>query len=232
MIRDVKVIHMHDKTDSQTISLEIPKSCPCCGVTYDRSPLCSYYSEKNEEHGEVFSLYGCPSCDSLFVIRYSWDWSYSGANTTLLSEFPYKNQQTSFPDDIRALSPQFVEIFQQAEKSERHELSEICGMGYRKALEFLVKDYAIHSQPDHTEEIKKAALGPCINKYIQDDKIKALATASAWIGNDETHYVRKHEDYNVEHLKRFIKTIVAFITFNLSVEEAQALINSQKKPHS
>lgn len=74
-------------------------------------------------------------------------------------------------------------------------------MGYRKSLEFLIKDYAIAFHPDKETDIVKSQLSPCINEYIDNKRIKSLATASAWIGNDETHYTRKHEDYNVEHLK-------------------------------
>lgn len=61
------------------------------------------------------------------------------------------------------------------------------------------------------ESIKSLMLSPCINKYIDNPKIKTLATASTWLGNDETHYVRKHEDYNIEHLKVFISSVAAFI---------------------
>ena len=74
----------------------------------------------------------------------------------------------------------------------------------------------------------QAVLSPCINTYIDNPRIKTLATASAWIGNDETHYVRKHEDYNLEHLKIFISATVSFINSELSYLKAEQLLNTPK----
>ena len=72
-------------------------------------------------------------------------------------------------------------------------------------------------------------LSPCIQNYIDNQRIKNLATASAWIGNDETHYARKHEDYNVKDLLAFIDAIETFINADLSAFEAEKLINNSKK---
>lgn len=101
-------------------------------------------------------------------------------------------------------------------------------MGYRKALEFLVKDYAISINPDKVHEISHTALSPCINKFIDSDRIKALATASAWLGNDETHYCRKHDEYTLKHLKAFISAAVSFIDSELAYQEARQLLSTPK----
>lgn len=70
-------------------------------------------------------------------------------------------------------------------------------------------------------------LGQCINDYIDDDKIKKSSKVSAWLGNDETHYIKKFEDKDINDLKRFIDTVVYFILYNLNVDEADEIINSQ-----
>ncbi len=119
----------------------------------------------------------------------------------------------------------FVKIYNQAEISENSGCLEICGLGYRKALEFLVKDYAIKFNPDDEESIKKQMLSPCINHYIDNPRIKTLATASAWIGNDETHYIRKHDDYDLHHLKTFIAALVSHIDSEFSYLKAVNLLN-------
>lgn len=43
-------------------------------------------------------------------------------------------------------------------------------MGYRKALEFLVKDYAIFLNQEDEDKIKNASLSSCINNYIDNIK--------------------------------------------------------------
>lgn len=68
-------------------------------------------------------------------------------------------------------------------------------------------------------------LNNCISTYIDNDKIKALAKASTWLGNDEAHYVQKNVNYTVQDLKRFIRTVVAYIEYELTYSEALELIS-------
>ena len=91
-----------------------------------------------------------------------------------------------------------------------------------------MKDYAISLHPDKVDSIKQKMLSPCINDYIENERIKTLAIASAWIGNDETHYVRKHENYGIDQLKAFITSIVTYIDCEISVCQAETLLNSSK----
>lgn len=99
---------------------------------------------------------------------------------------------------------------------------EICGTGYRKALEFLVKDYLCHISPDNADSIKSELLGNSI-KRIESTRIKTLAERCAWIGNDETHYVRKHDDVGLDEIKTFITAILHYVESELAFEKAEAI---------
>lgn len=147
----------------------------------------------------------------------------------MIDTYPIAKNKTAFSEKLATVSPHFVRIYHQAEMAEAQGMTEICGMGYRKALEFLVKDFACMMNPDEEDDIKKLPLSACINNYIESNRIKTLATASAWLGNDETHYVRKHEDYDTEDMKIFIKSLVPFIESELAFLEAQEFIESKKK---
>ena len=78
-------------------------------------------------------------------------------------------------------------------------------------MEFLIKDYAIHNKPTEKEKIEKKLLGPCIADYVDDNRIKTVAKRAVWLGNDETHYVRKWEGKNLEDLKKLIELTVHWI---------------------
>ena len=134
-------------------------------------------------------------------------------------QFPSSKENIDSPDDIKELSPRFVKIYNEAATSENETLLEICGMGYRKALEFLVKDYLIHKTPEEEEAISSESLAQSINR-IEDKRIKVLASRSAWLGNDECHYVRKHEDYGIEELKTFINAMLTYISSEIAFEKA------------
>lgn len=111
---------------------------------------------------------------------------------------------TSHSRTIKETSPDFCEIYAQAEKAEQHGLNLVAGPGYRKALEFLMKDYACILRPDEKATIEKMLLGNCISEFIESDQIKAIAKRATWIGNDETHYVRKWADKDLNDLKNLI----------------------------
>lgn len=128
-----------------------------------------------------------------------------------------------FETGISSLSPQFVKIYNQALQAESQMLDEIAGLGYRKALEFLIKDFSIHKNPDDEEKIQSLLLNQCIKTYINDPNIQILAQKAAWIGNDEAHYLRKHTDRDVSHLKAFIAATVHFISVILIVEDAESM---------
>lgn len=215
--------------------LPLPKQCPHCSVAYGSSPTASFYTIRRDYESPkfqyVYSCYFCPHCENLFFVQYYANGDFYTRNPSgfIAKVLPEYTQEASFSEGIQKLSPKFVKIYHEAEHAENIGLMEICGLGYRKALEFLVKDFAIFSNPSETDAIKSKMLAPCITDYIDNRRIKSLATASAWIGNDETHYVRKHEDYNLSHLKAFISAIVSYIDSELSYLEAEVLLKKPKK---
>jgi len=157
-------------------------------------------------------VYQCPNtnCQVLFIAKYA---RYPQAANTfeLKSCVPFELLTTSHSETIKAISADFCEIYAQAEKAEQYGLILRAGPGYRKALEFLMKDYACLLQPDQKEGIEKMLLGLCISTYIKSDQIKAIAKRAAWLGNDETHYVRKWADKDLNDLKKLISLTLHWI---------------------
>lgn len=237
MNKIVSPISVNPDDEVGSFELPVPTQCPVCSVAYLGEPLSSYYVKVDDfsrSSEDVYALYFCPHCESIFFVQYQILDDYFapmyGSPCVIQRIFPTPSSKTVFPEHIKKISPKFVEIYHQSEKAENDGLTEICGMGYRKALEFLVKDFAIHTHPDKSSEIEspKLMLSQCIKTYIDSQKIKTMAEASAWIGNDETHYTRKHENYDVQDLKRFINTAVAFIEYELNFSEASEFLNPEK----
>lgn len=210
--------------DTSSIKMNIPDICPHCGKSLLPIHLISLdvYSCNNQG---IASIYLCNSCNQFFfTISYRPD--YYNETVFLALTYPVLKESVKISSSVEAISPNFVKIYNQAINAENNELDEICGMGYRKALEFLIKDFAIYKFPEKSEDIIKCTLSNCIKKYCTNDRIKTLATACAWIGNDECHYIRKHEDYSVESLKAFINATVTFIESELSFDAATQLLQS------
>ena len=217
-------LNHYDSEHFVEFSLELPTKCPCCGTAYSRSPEHANYFQESSGVMTAYATYFCPACGRCFFVVYLIQEDSPDFLGFPIAQYPTPSESTSFSQELSTLTPKFVEIYHQAEKAEALGLTELCGIGYRKALEFLVKDYAISQHPDKESEIVSSFLGNCIADFIDNKKIKTLAKASAWLGNDETHYVRKHQNYNVQDLKRFIKATVAYIDSELSFTEAFAFL--------
>lgn len=200
--------------------VQLATRCPCCGVHLTPLTIHGAVIDGNDdEESVIFILNFCSHCNECFISRHSFDEENDGGFSFDFAA-PLSHFQHDFSVSISRLSPDFVSIYNEALHAEEIGLKSICGMGYRKALEFLIKDYTIHKNPDKKEDIVKKQLMPCINDYIDDSRLKSLATAATWLGNDETHYTRKHEDYDLNNLKIFINAFVTFIEADMTYEEA------------
>lgn len=216
-------------TNNERICYETVNKCPICNSSIAPVEKSKFF---NSDSKMYFFMFECPACNKGFITHYNYtnerkiknDISYNMLK--LVNSYPKVPELHQFDENIKKLSSNFCEIFNQAYVAEQMNLNEIAGIGYRKALEFLIKDYCIDKNKEQEEKIKKEPLSQVITNYILSDKIKNLAKASIWIGNDETHYVRKYEDKDIEDLKRFISATVAYITYELIADSAQEFVNN------
>lgn len=199
---------------------DYPDLCPAC-----HKQITPNYNGRvfTTDEIQVSAVLTCPNphCESSFIAVY-----YLKDNMTHFyfnHIFMIKPQMESYSDEIETLSPQFTKIYNEAYFAEQNKLLEICGVGYRKALEFLIKDYLIKKFPDKEEEIKSTLLGKCIKDFVQDTRIKETSKRAVWLGNDHTHYVKKWESKDLSDLKLLIKLSVNWVESEIMTE---ALINS------
>lgn len=221
----LKEINNNLNTKNVYLSFEEEYICPRCKITI--SPNFISGSLDTITSASIFNY--CRNCNSTFITNYQCFIHNELPNklelvaTGIISSEPNTFYKENFEPEINKISNQFEKIYNQAFAAESTGLDEIAGLGYRKSLEFLIKDFAIHLHPDKEDEIKSKMLSKCINDYIDDSRIKTLATKSAWIGNDEAHYIRKQESRDVDDMKKFIKAALYFITMVLITEDAETI---------
>jgi len=184
-----------------------PNECPHC----HKHIIPKFNSDYLEvEQYAIFATLVCPNvdCGKPFVAEYLRD-----ANT----EYEYKKLvkysvvSEDFSDEITDISPKFKIIYNEAYFAEQNNLFEICGVAYRKALEFLLKDYLIKLFPDKESSIKKSSISKCIDSYVDDSRLKSTSKRAIWLGNDHTHYEKKWDDKNLDDLKTLIKLTINWI---------------------
>jgi len=197
----------------------IPDVCPICLHSCTPRHLDGWLQDE-----KVQKVFGCTrdECQALFIAYYE----YSGDTKTQISErlyeyyseAPISFDEKTFPEIIDKISQQFSSIYNEALEAETNGLLNICGAGYRKAIEFLIKDYLISVKKKPEDEIKKTFLGTCIEKYIEDKNIKKCAKRAVWIGNDETHYIRIWEEKDLKDLKDLIDVTLFWIESEYKTE--------------
>lgn len=200
--------------------------CPTCHFAIEPKPLGAFFIREDESQYETYRLNLlclCKRCRQIFMSEFC-GCSYEGFGPIYSFSSPEYSAPTTphnsaISEAIKEMSPNFAETYIQSEAAESQQLFQICGVGYRKALEYLVKDYLCHKYPDSTDVICAELLGASLRR-IDDPRIKTLAERTTWIGNDETHYIRKHEDLSINDMKRFIKALLIYIESELAFEEA------------
>jgi hypothetical protein len=184
-----------------------PNECPYCH-RHIIPEFKSDYLDKDQYY--LYATLICPNteCDIPFVARYNREHDINFFYKTLTS---YSVIIENFSDEIMGISSMFTQIFNEAYFAEQNGLHEICGVGYRKSLEFLLKDYLITLFPDKEAAIKKCTISNCINSHVQDTKLKSTANRAIWLGNDHTHYEKKWNDKDLSDLKMLIKLTINWI---------------------
>jgi hypothetical protein len=203
------------KLHNDSPSVDVPETCPICHRYSQFTFLFSDFIENGKRIQATFRC-GYSECTSFFFCYYVWArqnnrFSHAAEVLTLTDVRPIKPDLASFPKCVHEISPAFISIFGEAAEAAQLRLVNIAGPGYRKAFEFLIKDYAISRAPNRKAEIEAKFSSAVVNDFVQNPKIQAIAKRCLWLGNDETHYLRKWAKHDLEDLVTLIKLSVNWI---------------------
>lgn len=206
----------------KTANFSPPNPCPFCNVinspdvhsgVYDLYP---YDDDNDIEYKNAYIFFTCSNCHESFMGIYTLstpEINYQNPIFSLTKVFPNQLHFKEVPE-ITAFSPSFVRIYSETLYAEQEGLAELTGMGFRKALEFLVRDYLVSLEPKTEESIRKLTFSDCIKKLDVD--LQEIAEGANWLSNDFVHYTKKHDEFNIEDLKEFIGLFVLKIQAKVS----------------
>ena len=222
----------------QTYSLEIPNSCPYCHVANSPTKLWGQESRDIDDINITFASWTCGNikCRRVFITQHRLDedekeWKLSG----FLNGFP---KGPDWPTPILELKcgissnlnekpdSKFIKTYLQSLVAENKGLDELSGMGYRKSIEYLVKDWAISIYPEKKDEIFHNWLAYVIENFFQGD-LKEILQRATWLGNDQSHYNQVFQDYNINDLKELIALIM--VDLDREHKKKQYITNIQKR---
>ncbi|EOS7926194.1 hypothetical protein AB1I58_08360 [Enterococcus hirae] len=218
---------------TKDVALEIPRICAHCKNTGEQVYINGVeLPKKNSANTETLLTTACQFCGEVSLHFFN-------------DEFPGSKHLFSIPPltstiDLDTMNissniinkfPDFIKILKQAKEAERANLDQLAGMGYRKALEFLVTDFLLeYPQNNISEEWIKNPTTSLSNKIanLPNERIKVLSKAISFIGNDETHYSKRHPEHDVESIKMFLKTLISDIENEIAYQEAEKFLQKPK----
>ncbi len=190
--------------EGRSFPYDVPDACPIC---HRHSEMQVVTADLTEYRKTVQVVLRCAyiGCRSFFICY------YHPGQSALIATKPLKPQVAQLPEAVQKMSLMFVQVFAEAEEASQLGLSQIAGPGYRKAFEFLIKDYAKTLAPEKEAEIEAKFSGAVVNEYIAHPRIQELAKRSLWLGNDEAHYLRRWTDHDITDLVTLIRLTASWI---------------------
>lgn len=98
-------------------------------------------------------------------------------------------------------------------------------MGFRKALEKLVTDFAINQNSDNDDKILGMSLHNRIETYFKDSDAKTALMACKWLGNHETHHVNCNTAEDLQLLEDLIEDTLFYIHREIRHKKAEHINN-------
>ena len=226
MSYEITATDFNDLRTTVNIDKKDADYCPICHRNVDPIHIASFLTGQETSSRYLQRVYRCPNsqCVMTFLALYR---CVPQSGMTGHCWYFYERVEPgyplapSIPPKIEKISKDFAKIYKQASYAENYGLKDICGSGYRKSLEFLVKDFLI-SRCDKLgidkDKITKTSLYNCIINWIEDPMTKSVAKRATWLGNDETHYYRKWEDKDLRDLTNLLRLTINAIENQLLAE--------------
>lgn len=227
-------VHHAQSSNTSRITIDIDEYCPHCKKPVSPDIIYAITSKvfKNYSDNSVAIFLRCPrkACSKFYSLEYNCFIDKFGDFEVDddPEQYTYSpHLENTLPENLKTTFPNFDNIYNQSLAAESMGLDKIAGVGYRKSIEFLIKSYVIKEHPDKKDDIESKFLGKVIKDDLTDiPKVQTLAQAAVWIGNDETHFTRIHDDKDIRDMKSFLEAAALFISANLKADEAEEFITS------
>lgn len=211
--------------------------CPHCNKGI-RINILKIHIEEFDGTKFVNLICQCPLCHEIFFAQYDFEMILDPFGFPKFRPepiyYPSKQQIPVVEKEIETLSPNFLDAFRQATMIEQLKYSDLAGLAYRRAFEFLIKDYVISLMPDKEEEIiNDSSVSNIINNRIPETRefvqLKEISKRVWWLGSDYAHYKKHYIDKDILDLKQCIDIVKYQIVMNLRYNHQVASIKKNRK---
>lgn len=188
--------------------LDKPMLCPICGAYVDSTRVDAKLFSRDVEPSYGIVQYRCTHCTKTYLVAYE----LNSAERSSRFRFFLPHLSNEYENEIISnFSLDFIRYYNQALRSELAGDTEIAAIGYRTAIEFLIKDYAINELGKPREEVVQKKLMSAISEYMGERDLIATADVVRILGNDYTHYERRHPEHDLTLLKQYLEIFIKLV---------------------
>lgn len=214
-----------------------PKICAHCNYTGDQlylSGVAFPYEDPDDTERDILLVTFCQYCKKVTLHFYIEEIDFGDTKYELVSTIPKLKSPMTLQNlsvELQNKFPDFFTIFKQSQEAELNNLDHLAGMGYRKSLEFLVTDFLLEYLPEGTSVDWLTDPSTTLNQKIgklPSERIRKLSTAISYLGNDETHYTRRHPEHGITSIKVFINALLSDMDNEIVLLDAEKILNKPK----
>jgi len=186
-----------------------PATCPDCGIGTDGVPNQLNYLTLDNNTYLFIATCSCTFCEKIFFYACYRNRDQSD-NASMVCIYP--NVDSTYSNNVlQNISPRFIDMYNQALRSEANEDFELAAIGYRSSLEILIKDFAIAELREPKDDVVKQSLFNAIKKYLKRKDFVNTADVIRILGNDYTHYDKKYPEHDFVILKGYMDIFLSQI---------------------
>ena len=183
-----------------------PAVCPHCSISCDPTVINHTFLQVNKNNNPIIYILlilECTACHKQIVAMYS----IQNQHSTFLGMYP-QNVTTFHDEQLQDLSPRFVKMYNQALAAKDAELFDLAAIGYRAAMEFLIKDYAVKESNEDPKNLKGKSLSKVIIEYLKDVPMVKTADMVRFLGNDAAHYDLQNPELDFKAIDKYMHIFV------------------------
>ena len=222
-----KTIPFQNSANQSMEIQELPNVCPHCGKMIAARYINSFIQTSDDgNRTKAIAFWFCNGCGDFFAVTYHLSKIYTNDYVGFEdSVIPPVMEKTVVPAEVLSVSPDFAELYEHAERAKNEGMTDLAGMGFRKALECLLKDTLIYLGQDESQ-VEKMTIANAIEAFEDNPRLKTAANNARVIGNDYTHYKARYKGYDIETLRKLISITCHWVCMEIETEN---LVAPQKR---
>lgn len=236
----VAFVRKYDERNKHTFYLPVNTQCPICHHDNQPKPIDFQPFDQNKANQscDMVGILLCTHCHHTYSVLYK---EKSNLRTNyvdyvLKQELPvvdscYTPYQPPLPEIPEIFDKTNFAKFQEAYKdvglAESFGIIGLVGMAYRRAVEFLIKDFAALRGITLKENDKERWLKNIIED-LPDKRIMAFAASTNILANDYTHYAVHQTNRDIEDIKKFFNMLLLELQKELEFGDALTIDGIEK----